>query len=225
MESGKYYVLGFGNNLIEGMTKEQILAAITQAVESHTIFDVDTGFVTTLKEQNANTGLKFWIGTTAQYNAIQEKDNDCFYILTDDTELEDIQDAIETLTGKVNAISELKGQYLLNLTSSSVPYSDSLSVALAGDHEIKDFNIVKVTATGAGEILCNVQVDDTDNVLIKGTGTASLMSTSGVTLVNVNLTCSKSENKITKNRSVAVTITSSSTTLSEQTITKIAGVY
>ena len=34
------------------MTKEQILAAITQAVESHTVSDVDTGFVTTLKEQN-----------------------------------------------------------------------------------------------------------------------------------------------------------------------------
>lgn len=106
MESGKYYVIGFGNNLIESMTKEQILAAITQAVESHSIADVDTGFVTTLKEQNSNTGLKFWVGTTAQYNAIEQKDENCFYVLTDDTELDDFAEAIQRLDTTVSGATE-----------------------------------------------------------------------------------------------------------------------
>ncbi len=106
MESGKYYVIGYGNNLIESLTKEQILAAITQAVESHSIADVDTGFVTTLKEQNSNTGLKFWVGTTAQYNAIEQKDENCFYVLTDDTELDDFAEAIQNLNTTVSGATE-----------------------------------------------------------------------------------------------------------------------
>ena len=106
MESGKYYVIAQGNNLYESMTKEEILAAITQAVESHTIGNVDTGFVTTLKEMNNNNGLKVWIGLTAEYNAIATKETNCLYILTDDTELEDIQTLVNSLNGKVNELAE-----------------------------------------------------------------------------------------------------------------------
>lgn len=97
MESGKYYVLSAGNNLTESMTKEQILSAITQAVESHTISDVDTGFVEKVKEQNSAANLKFWVGTTAQYNALATKENGCFYILTDDTQFEDMEAEIDDL--------------------------------------------------------------------------------------------------------------------------------
>ena len=102
MESGKYYVVGYGNNLYESMTKEEILAAITQAVSTHTIGNVDTGFVTTLKEINNNKGLKVWIGSTAEYNAIQNKETNCLYILTDDTILEDIETLVNDLTTQVN---------------------------------------------------------------------------------------------------------------------------
>jgi hypothetical protein len=77
------------------MTKEQIITAIEQAVSSGEIKDVDTGFVTTLKEQNKNTGLKFWVGTSAEYNAIAEKEQNCFYILTDDTTGADIKKMLE----------------------------------------------------------------------------------------------------------------------------------
>ena len=97
MESGKYYVLSAGNNLTESMTKEQILSAITQAVEGHTIADVDTGFVEKVKEQNSRSNLKFWVGTTAQYNALATKETGCFYILTDDTQFEDMESEIEQI--------------------------------------------------------------------------------------------------------------------------------
>ena len=54
-----YHVIANDKVKAESMTREQILAAITQAVETHEIFDVDTGFVTTIKETNKNKALKF----------------------------------------------------------------------------------------------------------------------------------------------------------------------
>ena len=97
MESGKYYVISAGNNLTESMTKEQILSAITQAIETGTISDVDTGFVEKIKEQNSAANLKFWVGSTAQYNALETKEQGCFYLLTDDTTYEDIESNISDL--------------------------------------------------------------------------------------------------------------------------------
>lgn len=91
-----YYVLDTGDNKIESMSKEQILAAITQAVENGTISDVDTGFVTTIKEQNHQQGLKFWYGTMAEFNALGSKQPNTFYIFSDDTTLQDIEDKFTT---------------------------------------------------------------------------------------------------------------------------------
>ncbi len=106
-----YNVISGDKCLFESMTKEQILTAITEAVETHQITDVDTGFVQTIKEQNHGTGLKFWIGSTAEYNALQSIEQDVFYILTDDTELEDMEADIasfrETLAGINDIISNL----------------------------------------------------------------------------------------------------------------------
>lgn len=101
-----YYVFDGANNKFEGMTKEQILAAITQAVSTHTISDVDTGFVTTLKEGNGGSALKVWVGTTAQYNALQTKENNCFYLLYDDTGAEDIENSIAEVDEKATQNAE-----------------------------------------------------------------------------------------------------------------------
>jgi hypothetical protein len=86
------------------MTKEQILAAIEQAVSTGEIKDVDTGFVTKIKEQNANAALSFWVGTSAQYNAIAEKVENCFYIITDETAEEDINKAIEQIQTNIESL-------------------------------------------------------------------------------------------------------------------------
>lgn len=80
----KYYVFCDSNCKFEGMTKEQIITAITQAINTGTIKDIDTGFVTKIKEQNAGKQLTFWVGKQSQYNALTEKDENCFYIIADD---------------------------------------------------------------------------------------------------------------------------------------------
>ena len=85
MSERKYYCLCSSNCRYETMNKEQILAAITQAVENGSVQDVDTGFVTKIKETNAGGYVSFWVGTTAQYNALANRDASCVYILTDET--------------------------------------------------------------------------------------------------------------------------------------------
>ena len=107
MPERKYYVRCESGCLFESMTKEQILAAISEAVSTGTITDVDTGFITKIKESNGNRALTFWLGTTAEYNAIEQKAENCFYILSDDTSGSDIAKAIEELQKKSERFSPL----------------------------------------------------------------------------------------------------------------------
>lgn len=100
----KYFVLCADNCKFESMTKEQILTAILQAISTGEIKDVDTGFVTTVKEQNSGAGLSFWVGTQAQYNAIETKIANCFYIITDDTTAEELNKKIVETDKRLEAL-------------------------------------------------------------------------------------------------------------------------
>lgn len=95
--SENVFVRGESNSNFEAMTKEQVLAAIVQAVEGGTVGNIDTGFVTTIKEQNKGQGLMFWVGTSAEYNALTTKPDNVLYIKTDDTSAADINAAINEL--------------------------------------------------------------------------------------------------------------------------------
>lgn len=101
MSDRTYYVICADGCKFESMTKEQILSAIEQAVRTGEIKDVDAGFVTKIREKNKNIGLSFWVGTSADYNALTEKDNNCFYILTDDTFGADIAALIEDMSKNI----------------------------------------------------------------------------------------------------------------------------
>lgn len=65
-----YYCFCADNCKFETMTKEQIIAAIVQAVESGTVQDIDAGFITKIKETGTNGTLTFWKGTEAEFNAL-----------------------------------------------------------------------------------------------------------------------------------------------------------
>lgn len=103
MSERNYYVFCDDNCKFEGMTKEQIIAAIAEATGT-TPVHIDDAFITKIKEQNGNKQLKFWVGTQAEYNALQTKPTDCYVLITDDTTLDDLnaeiaslQETIETL--------------------------------------------------------------------------------------------------------------------------------
>lgn len=150
-----YYVLCSNNCKFEGMTKEQILAAIEQAVSTGEIKDVDAGFVTKIKEQNAATGLSFWVGTQAEYNALTEKVANCFYLVTDDTTFDDIKTDISTLAtdlstlwGEVQEQKNLRGALLFEK-------ADDVAVVGSTIKDIDKYSLVEVRC-GTLSALCNV---------------------------------------------------------------------
>lgn len=92
------YVICDNNCKYEGLTKEQILTAITQAVNEGAIGDINTGFVTKIKTIN-NKYLQFFVGEQWQYDALDnEAKQNLFALITNDT----------TKDGILKAISDLK---------------------------------------------------------------------------------------------------------------------
>lgn len=59
------------------------------------------GYIESLKELNKGGKLTFWVGTQAEYEALETKSGNCFYIITDDTSSEDINTAIQTLSEEI----------------------------------------------------------------------------------------------------------------------------
>lgn len=94
----KFYCICENNCRFETMTKEQILAAIAQAVETGSVGNCDTGFISKVKEQNGGSCVTFWVGTQAEYNSIMPKEKNCLYIITDDTTTEEIKKACSMAT-------------------------------------------------------------------------------------------------------------------------------
>ena len=117
-----YYVLRADNCRFEGMTKEQILTAITQAVETGTIQNVDTGFVTKIKEQNSGSAVTLWVGTQAQYNALGTKEPNCLYIITDDNTVETMQNELLNAKERVAALED---------STNLIDISDAVTIRLA----------------------------------------------------------------------------------------------
>jgi len=108
METPKVYVLCDANCKWEGMTKEQILTAITQAVNEGTISNIDTGFVQTIKTING-TALKFFVGEQSEYDALTEADKkDLFAIITNDATKEGLLNAIEELQTNLKEVLDGK---------------------------------------------------------------------------------------------------------------------
>lgn len=150
------YVRGDSDSSFEAMTKEQIYTAIVEAVESGTVGDIDTGFVTMIKEMNKGQGLKFWVGTTAEYEAITDKENNVLYIKTDDTTAADISrdftqvnEAIETIQNNLASLSdqitEVSGGANTHITS--VSSTSSLGVVFgAAAAGITIYTVAGVTA-------------------------------------------------------------------------------
>lgn len=82
MSDRTYYVICEDNCKFEGMTKEQIIAAIAEATGA-TPTQIDDAFISKIKEQNHQGVMKFWTGTEAEYNLIQQHESDVIYIISE----------------------------------------------------------------------------------------------------------------------------------------------
>lgn len=66
----KFYVVCDDDCRYEGMTREQILTAIEQAVEQGYVSDPDGAVFTRIKELREGASTRLWVGTEAQFNAL-----------------------------------------------------------------------------------------------------------------------------------------------------------
>lgn len=174
----KYYVLCGSNCKYEGMTKEQILTAIEQAINNGEITDVDTGFITNIKEQNAGVGLSFWIGSQAEYNALTEKVNNCFYIITDDSTGADIADNFKEIKENIEIIeTTIAPPCAMAARNGVVLLENSAAASIVGktlNDDISKYSLVSVKLP-LGYALCQVKDTGDGSYVITGLG-ANLMS-------------------------------------------------
>ena len=84
------------------LSEEQIITLVTNIVDSGSVGDIDTGFVTTVKEQNHNAGLKFWVGTKEEYDALPEHLSYTDYIINDYSPMDDVEEALEAFSGEID---------------------------------------------------------------------------------------------------------------------------
>ena len=130
----KYYCFCGSNCKYETLTKEQILAVIEQAAAGSLTFDTSAAFITKVKEQNGGGYITFWVGTQAQYNALQTKDPTCFYLVTDSTKDADVAAAIAAKQNALDWVTEedieamFAGTYAGVEDVASVVYDGSITI-------------------------------------------------------------------------------------------------
>lgn len=133
----KHFVIGENDCFIEGMTKEEIYAAIAETT-GNTPTGVDSAFITKLVNQNGGT-LKLWRGTTAEYNALETKDADTIYVRTDAVTAEEAYNRAFIAETQANAAMALAD----NIASDG-------RAAMPGDIKFKAAPVVDV-----GWLLCD----------------------------------------------------------------------
>lgn len=101
MSDRNYWVFSDDNCKFPAMTKEQIISAIAEAT-GKTPTSIDDAFVTKIREMNASANLKFWVGTTYQFSALETKEENTLYIITDD----DTVVSIEQMSEQISAIEQ-----------------------------------------------------------------------------------------------------------------------
>lgn len=160
MSERKVYAICDTNCRYETLTKEEIYAAIMQAVQSGSIGDVDTGFITTVKTINGK-GLKFFVGEQHEYEALTaEQKEGLFAIITNDTTKDGVIAAITELAAKTDTQEKWRGDVMGGATA--VPKAEAasgLAFTLCKTHDY--------THTDAG-VRCDLDYKTVYFVKVKG---------------------------------------------------------
>lgn len=97
-----YYVTREDGVRSEGLTKEQIYELIN-GTTGKIPEGVDEAFITKLREINKNGNISLWVGSNAEYNDIEVKDDNAVYIVTNDTFYTDLETQINDLNTRISA--------------------------------------------------------------------------------------------------------------------------
>ena len=148
MEDVRVYCLDEGKNSYETMTKEQILAAIEQAISTGTFGDFDSGFVTKIVDQNSGVAVSVWIGT--------KEDNTLYIYATtfeDDVSkiLSDVQTALANITNGTTAVAKATNAEKAKKIDWEILYSNTLGIDIGEitlNKAIADGDLIRVCFGG-----------------------------------------------------------------------------
>lgn len=101
-----YYVIREDGVREEGLTREQINELIA-GTTGETPVGVDDAFITKLKELNRGEGASIWIGTNAEYNALEQRNQNVLYIILDDTFYTDLAAWQQDIETRINNIEKM----------------------------------------------------------------------------------------------------------------------
>ena len=98
------YVICDTNCKYPALDKEETLSAIQQAIENGgVVVDPTEPFITKIKDQNTGAAVKLWIGTEAQFNALETKEENTVYIYSTDFET-NVNQLLEQLRADLDEI-------------------------------------------------------------------------------------------------------------------------
>lgn len=160
MSERNYYVICDDNCKFEAMTKEQIITAIAEAT-GETPTHIDDAFITKIKEMNKNAPLKMWIGTSAEYNALQNKEPNCLYFLTDETNLEEMQTQILEIDDRLQTAES-------KIAKSDVVLWEGAETTYGVDFFVEDLSQYN--------LICMIASSDPENVELEATRSASIIA-------------------------------------------------
>lgn len=134
----------------EVYTKEQTVALLQAAIDNGSLASC-TGnvIISEVQEINKNVGLKFWLGTQAEYNAIESPSADVHYIITDDTTLQSLNEAVTALQadGSVTTNMIANGAITAEKIASGAIPSGIEHSTMTAEISIADSNSVALTGT------------------------------------------------------------------------------
>lgn len=171
------YGLDAGANEHLTMTKEQIIAAIMQAVSTGVIKDVDAGFITKIQEMNENKSIKLWIGTMAQFNALENKDENTLYIFSDDPTISEIGAKFDEIDETINNILDGTTAVPKSINAENAENAAYAENAAKATNATK-VNLLEIKRNSAGVLKINDIIIPQKEVLwegsISGSGTVTL---------------------------------------------------
>ena len=114
-EEPKVYALDDAKNQRETMTREQIVTAIENMETTGSVGDVDAGFISKILELNKHGKLRFWVGSMAEFNALQSTETDTLYLFNDDPTVDDLEAGIKNVESQLYDTNRTLGMRLTKL--------------------------------------------------------------------------------------------------------------
>lgn len=190
-----YYVRDNNNNLIEGLSKEEIYALLDEAIRTGQLPSVDdeTAFVTKLKCSVTGVASSVAFITEAKYNELRTggllKAN-TLYFITDDTTEDTLENAIAQ--AKQEAVNEAKvGMATLPEAYQNTNNFNRVEFASTSFFTSRKYHVINIVIPLSrpnwykGETLIDNSTLETGEMLtgyIDGNGAVNLRGTNGVTM-------------------------------------------